>query len=129
MHVPECLACEYVDAVDATDGMGRFVLFCIPAELTHSTRRQQKLSCFLPRPPAPHPLCTRAANDYEKKKQSFDDQKNYIEDVTDADFYKCIEINGELPGASQLQVCTEQTLVFTTQPLCSDSGVCVSPPS
>lgn len=36
--------------------------------------------------------------------QSFDDQKNYVDDVTDADFYKCIELNAELPGAGQLQV-------------------------
>lgn len=37
--------------------------------------------------------------------QSFDDKKNYVEDVTDADFYKCIQLNSTLPGASQLQVC------------------------
>lgn len=36
--------------------------------------------------------------------QSFNDKKNYIDDVTDADFYKCIELNSSLPGASQLQV-------------------------
>ncbi|CAM9836499.1 unnamed protein product, partial [Hapterophycus canaliculatus] len=37
-------------------------------------------------------------------KESFDDSKNYVEDVTDADFYKCIQLNSTLPGASQLQV-------------------------
>ncbi|CBN78812.1 conserved unknown protein [Ectocarpus siliculosus] len=37
-------------------------------------------------------------------KESFDDKKNYIDDVTDADFYKCVEINGTLPGASQLEI-------------------------
>lgn len=36
--------------------------------------------------------------------QTFNDKKNYIDDVTDADFYKCIELNSTLPGASQLQV-------------------------
>ncbi|CAM9794895.1 unnamed protein product, partial [Chrysoparadoxa australica] len=35
-------------------------------------------------------------------KEKFDDVKNYINDVTDADLYKCVEINAELPGAGQL---------------------------
>eukprot|EP00752_Nemacystus_decipiens_P012043 g10677.t1 len=37
-------------------------------------------------------------------KESFNDKKNYIDDVTDADFYKVIELNSTLPGASQLQI-------------------------
>lgn len=36
--------------------------------------------------------------------KSFNDKDNYVEDVTDADFYKCIQLNSTLPGASQLQV-------------------------
>ena len=36
----------------------------------------------------------------------FDDRENYIDDVTDADLYKCIELNCELPGAGQLQART-----------------------
>lgn len=39
--------------------------------------------------------------------QVIDDRANYIDDVTDALIYKCIELNCELPGASQLKViCT-----------------------
>lgn len=34
----------------------------------------------------------------------FNDQKNYIDDVTDADLFKCVELTCELPGASQLEV-------------------------
>lgn len=37
-------------------------------------------------------------------KEMMDDRENYIDDVTDADLYKCFEINCHLPGASQLQV-------------------------
>lgn len=37
-------------------------------------------------------------------KQVFSDVDNYIDDVTDADLYRCVELNCELPGASQLQV-------------------------
>lgn len=36
--------------------------------------------------------------------QSFNGKDSYIEDVTDADFYKRIDLNCTLPGASQLQV-------------------------
>lgn len=36
--------------------------------------------------------------------QVFDDKENYIEDVTDANFFKCVELSCELPGAGQLQV-------------------------
>ncbi|CAM9803499.1 unnamed protein product, partial [Hapterophycus canaliculatus] len=37
-------------------------------------------------------------------KEVFSDVDNYIDDVTDADLYRCVELNCELPGASQLQV-------------------------
>lgn len=37
-------------------------------------------------------------------RQVFSDDDNYIDDVTDADLYRCVELNCELPGASQLQV-------------------------
>ena len=43
--------------------------------------------------------------------QVFDDRDNYIDDVTDADLYKCVELNCELPGAGQLQVRTGRTAV------------------
>ena len=36
--------------------------------------------------------------------QLFDDKKNFIQDVTNADIFKCVELNCELPGAGQLQV-------------------------
>ena len=36
--------------------------------------------------------------------QLFDDKKNFIQDVTDADIFKCVELKCELPGAGQLQV-------------------------
>lgn len=63
------------------------------------------------------------------KKQSFDDKKNYIEDVTDADFYKCVEINGTLPGASQLEVGPERLSGLSSPPnRCGQMGcMCVSP--
>mmetsp|Transcript_15392 Transcript_15392/g.31719 ORF Transcript_15392/g.31719 Transcript_15392/m.31719 type:complete len:1960 (+) Transcript_15392:197-6076(+) len=34
----------------------------------------------------------------------FNDRKNYISDATDVDFYKCVELHTELPGASLLEV-------------------------
>jgi len=34
----------------------------------------------------------------------FNDRKNYISDATDVDFYKCIELHTELPGASLLEI-------------------------
>eukprot|EP00752_Nemacystus_decipiens_P012046 g10680.t1 len=37
-------------------------------------------------------------------KEVFSDVDNYIDDVTDADLYRCVELNCELPGASQLQI-------------------------
>lgn len=37
-------------------------------------------------------------------KYKFNDRKNAIDDVTEVDFYKLIEMDAELPGTSQLQV-------------------------
>jgi hypothetical protein len=37
-------------------------------------------------------------------KQVFDDRENAIDDVTDVDLYKVIEMNTELPGISQLTI-------------------------
>lgn len=34
----------------------------------------------------------------------FNDKKNYISDATDVDFYKCVELHTELPGAGQLEI-------------------------
>ncbi|GMI00136.1 hypothetical protein TrVE_jg577 [Triparma verrucosa] len=34
----------------------------------------------------------------------FNDKKNYVSDVTEVDFYKCIELHTELPGAGQLEI-------------------------
>jgi hypothetical protein len=34
----------------------------------------------------------------------FDDRKNYIKDQTEVDFYKCIELHTELPGAGLLEI-------------------------
>lgn len=42
-------------------------------------------------------------------KEAVDDRKNYIDDVTDADLYKCFEVNCTLPGASQLQASNSST--------------------
>ena len=40
----------------------------------------------------------------ELGKNVFDDRKNYVDDATDVDLYKCVEFNTELPGASQLKI-------------------------
>jgi hypothetical protein len=37
-------------------------------------------------------------------KEKFDDRENKIDDVTDVDFYKAIELNAELPGASRMVI-------------------------
>jgi len=34
----------------------------------------------------------------------FNDKENYVSDATDVDFYKCIELHTELPGAGQLEI-------------------------
>ena len=37
-------------------------------------------------------------------KEKFSNRKDYVEDATDVDFYTCVELNAELPGAGQLEV-------------------------
>jgi hypothetical protein len=37
-------------------------------------------------------------------KEKFNDRKNYVDDVTDVDFYKLVELKAELPGASSLDI-------------------------